>query len=194
MFIFDLQLNVFSKNIVWKSKKSLMSKVKIRLLRFFQFVTQISIWFLNDDYFNAWNFSSIFLYLMIKNCNIFLMKTNINFEIMYDLIEARIVSFILSILWMILTICFFLSLVLFHTRSIIFLLSSRQFMKIFRETRLWSLHRLNNLICNKIFSNCWKCKSRRFDSKMRNLEKNFFSRFCDLIIRVYIFSYLDLQS
>jgi hypothetical protein len=48
-------------------------------LRFFQFVIQISIWFLNDDCFNVWNFSciyfliwsSIFLYLMIKTCNIF---------------------------------------------------------------------------------------------------------------------------
>jgi hypothetical protein len=83
-------------------------------LRFFQFVIQISIWFLNDDCFNAWNFSciyfliwsSIFLYLMIKICNIFLMKTNINFERMYVLIEARIASFILSILWMIFAICF----------------------------------------------------------------------------------------
>jgi hypothetical protein len=63
----------FSTNIVLKSKKFLISKIKIRLLRFFQFVTQISIWFLNDDYFNVWNFScicfliwsSIFLYLMI---------------------------------------------------------------------------------------------------------------------------------
>jgi hypothetical protein len=75
----------FSTNIVSKSKKFLISKVRIRFLRFSQFVTQISIWFLNDDCFNAWNFSciyfliwsSIFLYLMIKNCNIFLIKTNI---------------------------------------------------------------------------------------------------------------------
>ncbi len=104
----------FSTNIVSKSKKFLISKIKIRLLRFSQFVTQISIWFLNDDCFNAWNFScicfliwsSIFLYLMIKTCNIFLMKANINFEKMYILIEARIASFILSILWVIFAICF----------------------------------------------------------------------------------------
>jgi hypothetical protein len=78
----------FSTNIVSKSKKFLISKVKIRLLKFFQFVIQISIWFLNDDCFNVWNFSciyfliwsSIFLYLMIQNCNIFRMKTNINFD------------------------------------------------------------------------------------------------------------------
>jgi hypothetical protein len=78
----------FSTNIVSKSKKFLISKIKIRFLRFFQFVTQISIWFLNDDCFNAWNFSciyfliwlSIFLYLMIKSCNISRMKANINFD------------------------------------------------------------------------------------------------------------------
>jgi hypothetical protein len=104
----------FSTNIVSKSKKFLISKIKIRLLRFSQFVTQISIWFLNDDCFNAWNFSciyfliwsSIFLYLMIKTCNIFLMKANINFERMYVLIEARIASSILSIFWVIFAICF----------------------------------------------------------------------------------------
>ncbi len=112
---FRFAIKNFSTNIVSKSKKFLMSKIKIRLLRFSQFVIQISIWFLNDDYFNAWNFSCIcfliwsfvFLYLMIKNCNISLMKTNINFERMYDLIETRIASFILSIFWVILTICFF---------------------------------------------------------------------------------------
>jgi hypothetical protein len=78
----------FSMNIVSKSKKFLISKIKIQLLRFFQFVSQISIWFLNDDCFNVWNFScicfltwlSIFLYLMIKSCNIFRMKRNINFD------------------------------------------------------------------------------------------------------------------
>ncbi len=78
----------FSTNIVSKSKKFLTSKIRIRFLRFFQFVIQISIWFLNDDYFNAWNFScicfliwsSIFLYLMIKSCNIFRMKIDINFD------------------------------------------------------------------------------------------------------------------
>ncbi len=43
----------FSTNIVSKLKKFLISKVRIRLLRFSQFVTQISIWFLNDDCFNA---------------------------------------------------------------------------------------------------------------------------------------------
>jgi hypothetical protein len=105
----------FSTNIVSKSKKFLISKIKIRFLRFSQFVIPISIWFLNDDCFSAWNFScicfliwsSIFLYLIIKTCNIFLMKTNINFEKMYVLIEARIASFILSILWVIFAICFF---------------------------------------------------------------------------------------
>ncbi len=105
----------FSTNIVSKSKKFLISKVRIRLLRFFQFVIQISIWFLNDDCFNVWNFScicfliwySIFLYLIIKTCNISLMKTNINFEKMYVLIEARIASFILNIFWVIFAICFF---------------------------------------------------------------------------------------
>jgi hypothetical protein len=104
----------FSTNIVLKSKKFLISKIRIRLLKFFQFITQISIWFLNDDCFSAWNFlcicfliwSSIFLYLMIKSCNISLMKTNIIFEKMYVLIKTRIASFILSIFWMILTICF----------------------------------------------------------------------------------------
>jgi hypothetical protein len=104
----------FSTNIVSKSKKFLISKVNIRFLRFSQFAIQISIWFLNDDCFNAWNFScicfliwsSIFLYLMIKNCNISLMKANINFEKMYVLIEARIASFILSMLWVIFATCF----------------------------------------------------------------------------------------
>ncbi len=89
----------------------------------------------------------------------------------------------------------FFSLVLFHICSIIFLLLNCQFMKIFRETRLCeNLRRLINLICNKIVNNCWWCENRRFDNIMRNLEKNFFSRFCSLIIRIYIFSYLDLQS
>jgi hypothetical protein len=104
----------FSTNIVSKLKKFLISKVRIRFLRFFQFATQVWIWFLNDDCFNVWNFSCIcfliwswiFLYLMIKSCNIFLMKANINFERMYVLAEARIASSILSILWMILISCF----------------------------------------------------------------------------------------
>jgi hypothetical protein len=131
--IIQLSLNVevhfrstiknFSTNIVSKSKKFLISKVKIRLLRFSQFVIQISIWFLNDDCFNVWNFSciyfliwsSIFLYLMIKTCNISLMKTNINFEKMYVLIKARIASFILNIFWIIFAICFF-----FHLYSFTF--------------------------------------------------------------------------
>jgi hypothetical protein len=34
---------------------------------------------------------------MIKSCNIFLMKANINFERMYVLIETRIASSILKI-------------------------------------------------------------------------------------------------
>jgi hypothetical protein len=118
---FRSMIKNFSTNIVSKSKKFLISKIKIRFLRLSQFVIQISIWFLNHDCFNVWNFScicfliwsSIFLYLMIKNCNIFLMKANINFEKMYVLIEARIASFILSILWVILTICFFFRLYFF---------------------------------------------------------------------------------
>ncbi len=105
----------FSTNIVSKSKKSLMSKVRMRFLRFFQSFIQISIWFLNDDYFNAWNFScncffiwsSIFLYLMIKSCNISFMKINIISKKIYDLAKTRIASSILSILWEILTISFF---------------------------------------------------------------------------------------
>jgi hypothetical protein len=104
----------FSTNIVSKSKKSLMSKVRMRLLRFSQSATQVSIWFLNDDCFNAWNFScncffiwsSIFLYLMIKNCNISFMKADIISKRIYDFAKTRIVSFILSILWEILTINF----------------------------------------------------------------------------------------
>ncbi len=88
----------------------------------------------------------------------------------------------------------FFSLVFFHTCSIIFLLLSRQFMKIFCETRLCEiLRRLINLICNKIVNSCWWCKIRLFDEKMRYLWKNFFSRLFNFIIRVYIFSYLDLQ-
>jgi hypothetical protein len=85
---FRFAVKNFSTNIVSELKKSLMFKLRMRLLKFFQFVIQISIWFLNDDCFNAWNFScicfliwsSIFLYLMIKSCNIFRMKTNINFD------------------------------------------------------------------------------------------------------------------
>jgi hypothetical protein len=104
-----------STNIVSKSKKFLMSKVKMRFLRFSQSATQISIWFLNDDCFNVWNFScncffiwsSIFLYLMIKNCNISLMKIDIISKKIYDLAKTRIASFILNIFWEILTINFF---------------------------------------------------------------------------------------
>jgi hypothetical protein len=89
----------------------------------------------------------------------------------------------------------FFSRVFFHICSIIFLLLNRQFMKIFCETRLCEILRiLINLICNKIVSNCWWCESRRFDNIMRDLEKNFFSRLCNLIIRIYILSYLDFQS
>jgi hypothetical protein len=105
----------FSINIVSKSKKFLMSKVKIRLLRFFQSITQVSIWFLNHNCFNAWNFScnrffiwsSIFLYLMIKSCKFFFIKIDIISKKIYDLAKTRIVSFILSIFWKILTINFF---------------------------------------------------------------------------------------
>jgi hypothetical protein len=56
---FQSTIKNFLTNIVSKSKKFLISKVKIRLLRFSQFVIQISLWFLNDDCFNAWNFSCI---------------------------------------------------------------------------------------------------------------------------------------
>jgi hypothetical protein len=90
---------------------------------------------------------------------------------------------------------FFFSFVFFHICSIIFLLLSRQFLKMFCETRLYEIwRRLINLICNKFVNNYWWCERKRFDNIMKNLEKNFFSRFCNLIIRVYIFSYLDLQS
>jgi hypothetical protein len=41
------------------------------------------------------------------------MKVNINFEKMYVLIKTRIASFILSILWVILTIYFFFRLYFF---------------------------------------------------------------------------------
>jgi hypothetical protein len=54
---FQLTIKNSSTNIVSKSKKSLMSKIRMRLLKFFQLITQVSIWFLNDDCFNAWNFS-----------------------------------------------------------------------------------------------------------------------------------------
>ncbi len=71
-----------STNIVSKSKKFLIFKLRMRFLRFSQFVTQISIWFLNYDCFSAWNFlcicfliwSSIFLYFVIQSCNISRMK------------------------------------------------------------------------------------------------------------------------
>ncbi len=87
------------------------------------------------------------------------------------------------------------SFVFFHICSIIFLLLNRQFMKIFSETRLCEiLRRLINLICNKIVNNCWWCEIKLFDDKMKYFWKNFFSRFFDFIIRIYIFSYLDLQS
>ncbi len=87
------------------------------------------------------------------------------------------------------------SLVFFHICSIIFLLLSRQFMKIFCETRLCEiLRRLINLICNKIVSSCWWCEIRLFDDKMRYLWKIFFSRFFSFIIRIYILSYFNLQS
>jgi hypothetical protein len=111
----------FSTNIVSKSKKFLMSKIRMRLLRFFQSIIQISIWFFNDDYFNAWNFScncffiwsSIFLYLMIKYCNISFMKIDIISKKIYDFAKTRIASFILNIFWVILTISFFFRLYFF---------------------------------------------------------------------------------
>ncbi len=112
---FQSTIKNFSTIIDSKSKKFLMSKDRIRLMRFCQFATQFTIWFLNDDCFKTWNFlcicffiwSSIYLYLMIKSCKIFLMKIDIHFEKMYVLIQTRIASFTLSILWIILTICFF---------------------------------------------------------------------------------------
>ncbi len=89
----------------------------------------------------------------------------------------------------------FFSLVFFHICSIIFLLLSRQFMKIFCETRLCEiLRKLISLICNKIVNSCWWCEIRLFDDKMRYFWKNFFSRLFDFIIWIYIFSYLDLQN
>jgi hypothetical protein len=84
------------------------------------------------------------------------------------------------------------SLVLFHICSIIFWLLKWQFMKVFGETRFWSLRRLISLICNKIVNNCWN--ESRFDVKIKDLKKNFFSRLLSLIIRVYTFWYLDLQN
>jgi hypothetical protein len=107
--------------LIFDQRSNLMSKVRTRLLRFFQSVTQFLIWFLNDDCFKIWNFScicfficsSIFLYLIIKNCKIFFMKADINFEKMYVLVEARIASSTLSILWVILRTCFFFRLYCF---------------------------------------------------------------------------------
>jgi hypothetical protein len=81
------------------------------------------------------------------------------------------------------------SLVFFHTCSIIFLLLNCQFMKIFRETRLWNLRRLINLIYNKIVRNYWWCESRRFDNIMRDLEKNS-SR--DFAVWLYEFIYFHI--
>jgi hypothetical protein len=90
---------------------------------------------------------------------------------------------------------FLFSFVFFHTCSIIFLLLNCQFMKICRETRLCeNLRRWIDLIYNKIVNNCWWRENRRFDNIIKDFEKNFFSRLCNLIIRIYIFSYLDLQS
>ncbi len=90
---------------------------------------------------------------------------------------------------------FFFSFVFFHTCSIIFLLLNRQFMKIFCETRLCEiLRKFIDLICNKIVNNCWWYEIKLFDDKMRYFWKNFFSRFFDFIIRIYIFSYFDLQN
>ncbi len=87
------------------------------------------------------------------------------------------------------------SFVLFHICWIIFLLLNCQFMKIFRETRLCeNLRKLINLICNKIVNKYWWYESRRFNNIMKNLEKNFFSRFCNLIIWIYIFLYFDVQN
>ncbi len=90
---------------------------------------------------------------------------------------------------------FLFSFVLFHICSIIFLLLSRQFMKIFCETRLCEiLRRSINLICNKIVSSCWWCEIKLFNDKMKYFWKNFYSRFFNFIIRIYIFSYLDFQN
>jgi hypothetical protein len=85
---FSIYCQKFLDEHCLRIEKFLMFKLRMRFLRFSQFVIQISIWFLNDDCFNVWNFScicfliwsSIFLYLMIKNCNIFRMKANISFD------------------------------------------------------------------------------------------------------------------
>jgi hypothetical protein len=111
---FRSTIKKFSTNMISKSKKFLRSKIRMRFLRFFQSITQVSIWFLNDDCFNAWNFScncffiwsSIFLYLMIKNYNISFMKADIISKKIYDFAKTRIASFILSIFWKILTMSF----------------------------------------------------------------------------------------
>jgi hypothetical protein len=84
--------------------------------------------------------------------------------------------------------------IFFHICSIILLLLRRQLRKILRDTRLWKLSRLFNLICDEIVNSCRWCEIRLFDDKMKYFWENFFSRFFDFIIRVYIFSYLDLQS
>jgi hypothetical protein len=58
-------------NIVSESKKFLIFKLKMRFLKFSQFVIQISIWFLNDDCFNVWNFSCIYFFDLIVDFLVF---------------------------------------------------------------------------------------------------------------------------
>ncbi len=153
---------------------------------------------MNDDCFNVWNFScncffiwsSIFLYLMIKSCNIFFMKIDIMSKKIYDFAKTRIASFILSILWEILTISFFF-VCIFHICFIIFLLIWNQFMKLLNKTKMWSCSK-NCLICHQII--CYWLWIKIFNWKMINFEKNFLFKFFHIIIRIYILSHFDLQN
>jgi hypothetical protein len=66
---------------------------------------------------------------------------------------------------------------------------SRQFMKIFRESRLWSLRKLISLIYNKIVSSCWKCESNVLTAKWE-ISKKTSSR--DFAIWLYEFIYFHI--
>jgi hypothetical protein len=196
---FQSTIKNFSTSIVSKSKKFLMSKIKMRFWRFFQSITQISIWFLNDDCFNAWNFScnyffiwsSIFLYLMIKNCNIFFyenwhhLEENIRFcenTNCFVYFEHSLRNF---------NDQFLFSFVFFHICFIIFLLIWCQFMKSLSRTRMWNCSK-NRLICHQII--CYWLWIKILDWKMIDFEKNFFFKFLHIVIRIYILSHFDLQS
>ncbi len=89
---------------------------------------------------------------------------------------------------------FFFSFAFFHICSIIFLLLRRQFKKILRDTKLWRLSKLINLICDEIINNYQWCEIKLFNDKMKFFWKNFFSRLLNFIIWIYIFSYFDFQN